>query len=79
MITTDNRIEDKKPLKIILPPTDILEIVLCVKDVDYITRDLAVSGLQQDRSPDQVLQKQQGHRKAYSEMSLLLFTLEFLP
>ncbi|GJZ04030.1 hypothetical protein Tco_0537305 [Tanacetum coccineum] len=32
-----------------------------------------VSGLQQDRSPDQVLQKQQGHKKAYLEISLLLF------
>ncbi|GJW29995.1 reverse transcriptase domain-containing protein [Tanacetum coccineum] len=37
MITTDNRIEDKKPSRFILPPTDILETVLCVKDAPYIT------------------------------------------
>ncbi|GJZ76507.1 hypothetical protein Tco_0641179 [Tanacetum coccineum] len=32
MITTDSRIEDKKPSRFILPPMDILETVLCVKD-----------------------------------------------
>ncbi|GJZ43116.1 hypothetical protein Tco_0590371 [Tanacetum coccineum] len=37
MITTDSRIEDKKPLRFILPPTDILEIILYVKDAPYIT------------------------------------------
>ncbi|GKA26546.1 hypothetical protein Tco_0712655 [Tanacetum coccineum] len=37
MITTDSRIEDKKPSRFILPPTDILETVLCVKDAPYIT------------------------------------------
>ncbi|GKA09459.1 hypothetical protein Tco_0688790 [Tanacetum coccineum] len=76
MITTTSRIEDKKPLKLILPPMDMLETFHCVRDVDYITRDLAVqvSGLQQERSTNQVLirQKQQGHKKAYLEMSLLL-------
>ncbi|GKE46844.1 hypothetical protein Tco_1478102 [Tanacetum coccineum] len=45
MITTDNRIEDKKPSELILPPMDILETFPCVKDVDYITRDLAVSSV----------------------------------
>ncbi|GJT13197.1 hypothetical protein Tco_0860239 [Tanacetum coccineum] len=47
MITTDSRIEDKKPLELILPPMDmdILETFPCVKDVDYITRDLAVSSV----------------------------------
>ncbi|GJX21965.1 hypothetical protein Tco_0226410 [Tanacetum coccineum] len=49
---------------------------LC-KDVDYIHSGTCsvkcrVSGLQQDRSPDQVLQKQQGHKKAYLEMSFYL-------
>ncbi|GKB51556.1 hypothetical protein Tco_0902309 [Tanacetum coccineum] len=39
------RIEDKKPSELILPPMDILEIILCVKDVDYITHDLAVSSV----------------------------------
>ncbi|GJU09197.1 hypothetical protein Tco_1125627 [Tanacetum coccineum] len=33
----DSRIEDKKPSRFILPPTDILETVLCVKDAPYIT------------------------------------------
>ncbi|GJW61497.1 hypothetical protein Tco_0666268 [Tanacetum coccineum] len=37
MITTDSRIEDKKPSELILPPMDILETFPCVKDVDYIT------------------------------------------
>ncbi|GKE27996.1 hypothetical protein Tco_1443380 [Tanacetum coccineum] len=37
MITTDSRIKDKKPSRFILPPTDILENVLCVKDAPYIT------------------------------------------
>ncbi|GJU54723.1 hypothetical protein Tco_1228437 [Tanacetum coccineum] len=37
MITTNSRIEDKKPSKLILPPMDILEIVPCVKDAPYIT------------------------------------------
>ncbi|GJT86174.1 hypothetical protein Tco_1067891 [Tanacetum coccineum] len=32
-----NRIEDKKPSGLILPPTGILEIVLCVKGAPYIT------------------------------------------
>ncbi|GKD47607.1 hypothetical protein Tco_1276583, partial [Tanacetum coccineum] len=45
MITTDSRIEDKKPSELILPPMDILETFPCVKDVDYITRDLAVSSV----------------------------------
>ncbi|GKF37952.1 hypothetical protein Tco_0114710 [Tanacetum coccineum] len=35
--STDSRIEDKKPSRFILPPTDILEIVLYVKDAPYIT------------------------------------------
>ncbi|GJT51194.1 hypothetical protein Tco_0977351 [Tanacetum coccineum] len=45
MITTNSRIEDKKPSELILPPMDILETFPCVKDVDYITRDLAVSSV----------------------------------
>ncbi|GJR95896.1 retrovirus-related pol polyprotein from transposon TNT 1-94 [Tanacetum coccineum] len=45
MITTDIRIQEKKPLELILPPMDILETFPCVKDVDYITRDLAVSSV----------------------------------
>ncbi|GJR15709.1 reverse transcriptase domain-containing protein [Tanacetum coccineum] len=75
MITIDSRIEDKKPSELILPPMDMLETFLCVRDITTNHTDLAmcqVSGLQQDRSPDQVLQKQQGHKKAYLEMSLLL-------
>ncbi|GJX09343.1 hypothetical protein Tco_0199202 [Tanacetum coccineum] len=45
MIATDSRIEDKKPSELILPPMDILETFPCVKDVDYITWDLAVSSV----------------------------------
>ncbi|GJX04454.1 hypothetical protein Tco_0190370 [Tanacetum coccineum] len=45
MITTNSRIEDKKPSELILPPMNILETFPCVKDVDYITRDLAVSSV----------------------------------
>ncbi|GJX19310.1 hypothetical protein Tco_0221987 [Tanacetum coccineum] len=45
MITIDNRIENKKPSKLILPPIDMLETFPYVKDVDYITRDLAVSSV----------------------------------
>ncbi|GKB72717.1 hypothetical protein Tco_0934129 [Tanacetum coccineum] len=48
MITTDSRIEDKKPSELILPPMDILETFPCVKDVDYITRDLAVSSVRKN-------------------------------
>ncbi|GJR18853.1 hypothetical protein Tco_0967380 [Tanacetum coccineum] len=50
MNTTNRRIEDKKPSELILPPMDILETFPCVKDVDYITRDLAVSSVRSLRS-----------------------------
>ncbi|GKF82511.1 hypothetical protein Tco_0244167 [Tanacetum coccineum] len=43
MITTNNSIKDKKPSRLMLLPMGILETFPCVKDVDYITRDLAVS------------------------------------
>ncbi|GJU39808.1 hypothetical protein Tco_1192765 [Tanacetum coccineum] len=43
MITTTSRIEDKKPSELILPPTDILDIVICVKDAPYITYVLVPS------------------------------------
>ncbi|GJR29331.1 hypothetical protein Tco_1105563 [Tanacetum coccineum] len=36
-INISQRIEDKKPSEVILPPMDILEIILCVKDAPYIT------------------------------------------
>ncbi|GKE98491.1 hypothetical protein Tco_0021842, partial [Tanacetum coccineum] len=45
MITIDSRIEDKKPSELILPPMDMLETFPCVRDVDYITRDLVVSSV----------------------------------
>ncbi|GJY63189.1 hypothetical protein Tco_0464649 [Tanacetum coccineum] len=48
MITTTSRIEDKKPSKLILPPMDMLETFPCVRDVDYITRDLAVSSVRDE-------------------------------
>ncbi|GJT10590.1 hypothetical protein Tco_0857632 [Tanacetum coccineum] len=45
MITIDNRIKDKKPSELILPPLDMLETFPYVRHVDYITRDLAVSSV----------------------------------
>ncbi|GJX96849.1 hypothetical protein Tco_0352647 [Tanacetum coccineum] len=48
MITTTSRIEDKKPSKLILPPMDMLETFPYVRDVDYITRDLAVLSVRSD-------------------------------
>ncbi|GJW51484.1 hypothetical protein Tco_0092835 [Tanacetum coccineum] len=45
MITTNNSIKDKKPSRLMLLPMGILETFPCVKDVDYITRDLAVSSV----------------------------------
>ncbi|GJZ23818.1 hypothetical protein Tco_0561277 [Tanacetum coccineum] len=40
MITPNNSIKDKKPSRLMLLPMGILETFPCVKDVDYITRDL---------------------------------------
>ncbi|GJZ03658.1 hypothetical protein Tco_0536933 [Tanacetum coccineum] len=45
IITIDSRIEDKKPSELILPPMDMLETFSYVRDVDSITRDLAVSSV----------------------------------
>ncbi|GJW18513.1 putative reverse transcriptase domain-containing protein [Tanacetum coccineum] len=49
MITNNNRVEGKKPSGLVLPPQlktkGILETFLCVKDVPYITQDLALSGV----------------------------------
>ncbi|GJR98989.1 hypothetical protein Tco_0271163 [Tanacetum coccineum] len=42
---SQSRIEDKKPSELILPPMDMLETFPYVRDVDYITRDLAVSSV----------------------------------
>ncbi|GJW81626.1 hypothetical protein Tco_0145601 [Tanacetum coccineum] len=48
MITTTSRTGSKKPSGLILPPIGILETFPCVKDVDYITRDLAVSSVRKN-------------------------------
>ncbi|GKG42551.1 hypothetical protein Tco_0476849 [Tanacetum coccineum] len=45
MITTNSKIKDKKPLELILPPMDILETLPYVKDVYYITWDIAMSSV----------------------------------
>ncbi|GJV47223.1 reverse transcriptase domain-containing protein [Tanacetum coccineum] len=49
MITNNNRVEGKKPSGLVLSPKlktkGILETFLCVKDVPYITQDLALSGV----------------------------------
>nr|GEV00650.1 reverse transcriptase domain-containing protein [Tanacetum cinerariifolium] len=42
IITTSNRIGSKKPLRLMLPPMGILEIVPYAKDAPYITYDLAL-------------------------------------
>ncbi|GKF40477.1 hypothetical protein Tco_0120538 [Tanacetum coccineum] len=44
-ITIDNIIEDKKPSELILPPMDMLETFPYVRDVYYVTRDLAMSSV----------------------------------
>ncbi|GJY93724.1 hypothetical protein Tco_0509506 [Tanacetum coccineum] len=41
-------IKDKKPSRLMLLPMGILETFPCVKDVDYITRDLAVSSVRKN-------------------------------
>ncbi|GKE09138.1 hypothetical protein Tco_1412689 [Tanacetum coccineum] len=48
MITTNNSIKDKKPSRLMLLPMGILETFPCVIDVDYITRDLAVSSVRKN-------------------------------
>ncbi|GJZ32803.1 hypothetical protein Tco_0578239 [Tanacetum coccineum] len=49
MITTNSRIEDKKPSGLMLPPqlkiVGILGTFPCVKDAPYITQDLALSSV----------------------------------
>ncbi|GJS76149.1 hypothetical protein Tco_0726030 [Tanacetum coccineum] len=49
MITTNNRIEGKKPSGLMLPPQlktiGMLETFSCVKDAPYITQDLALSSV----------------------------------
>ncbi|GKB58185.1 hypothetical protein Tco_0914371 [Tanacetum coccineum] len=46
MITTDSRIEDKKPSRFILPPTDILEISR--KDIMRISAQKKTTGPQEN-------------------------------
>ncbi|GJT02611.1 reverse transcriptase domain-containing protein [Tanacetum coccineum] len=45
MITTNSRIEGKKPSGLMLPPMGILEIIPCVKGAPCITQDLALSSV----------------------------------
>ncbi|GJT00631.1 hypothetical protein Tco_0821800 [Tanacetum coccineum] len=54
MITTNNSIKDKKPSRLMLLPMGILETFPCVKDVDYITRDLAVSSVRIMSTPEYI-------------------------
>ncbi|GKE40326.1 hypothetical protein Tco_1463731 [Tanacetum coccineum] len=49
MITTNNSIKDTKPSRLMLLPMGILETFPCVKDVDCITWDLAVSSVSAQR------------------------------
>ncbi|GKA21933.1 hypothetical protein Tco_0707895 [Tanacetum coccineum] len=52
MITTNNRIEDKKPSGLMLPPQlktiGILGTFPCVKDSPCITQDLALSSVRHE-------------------------------
>ncbi|GKA19085.1 reverse transcriptase domain-containing protein [Tanacetum coccineum] len=50
---SQSRIEDKKPSELILPPMDMLETFPYVRDVDYITRDLAVSSVSNEKKSDE--------------------------
>ncbi|GKF42531.1 hypothetical protein Tco_0125873, partial [Tanacetum coccineum] len=49
MITTNNRIEGKKPSGLMLLPQlriiGMMETILCVRNAIYITQDLALSGV----------------------------------
>ncbi|GKC50711.1 hypothetical protein Tco_1073456, partial [Tanacetum coccineum] len=49
MITINNRIEDKKPSRLMLPPqlkiVGMLETFPCIKDAPCITQDLALSSV----------------------------------
>ncbi|GJV47530.1 putative reverse transcriptase domain-containing protein [Tanacetum coccineum] len=59
MITNNNRVKGKKPSGLVLPPPlktkGLLETFLCVKDVPYITHDLALSGVRLATSFDVVI------------------------
>ncbi|GJR51681.1 hypothetical protein Tco_1402202 [Tanacetum coccineum] len=60
MITTNNNIKDKKPSRLMLLPIGILETFPCVKDVDYITWDLAVSSnIMQISAQKQIIRPQE--------------------
>ncbi|GJZ46244.1 hypothetical protein Tco_0593840 [Tanacetum coccineum] len=59
MITTNSRIEDKKPTGLMLPPQmeikGMLETVTCVRNVPYIIQDLALSSVRLATSFDIVI------------------------
>ncbi|GKG38497.1 hypothetical protein Tco_0460209, partial [Tanacetum coccineum] len=67
MITTNNRIEGKKPSGLMLPPQlktiGMLEAFPCVKDVPCITQDFALSSVRLATrwSSDQELQEQRAN------------------
>ncbi|GKB39356.1 hypothetical protein Tco_0884298 [Tanacetum coccineum] len=80
MITTSSRTGSKKPSGLILPPMGILETFPCVKDVDYITRDLAVSSVRKDIMRTNARKQTTGlQAKLTLEPSCFLFTLGVLP
>ncbi|GJQ98708.1 putative reverse transcriptase domain-containing protein [Tanacetum coccineum] len=67
MITTNNRIEDKKPSGLMLPPqlkiVGMLETFPCVKDAPCITQDLALSSVR--LATRKYIIKISAHRRAY--------------
>ncbi|GKC79141.1 hypothetical protein Tco_1129915 [Tanacetum coccineum] len=69
-MNTINRIEGKKPSRLMLPPMGILKIDLFMKGAPYITWDLALSSVRlaiRERAlcKSMLKIKQQGHRGAY--------------
>ncbi|GJT86207.1 hypothetical protein Tco_1067924 [Tanacetum coccineum] len=80
MIYHPSRIEDRT-FKTYSATMDKAGNLLSVRDVDYISRDLAgvkVSGLQQDRSPDKFCKKNRGIQESIlrDELATLETTLE---
>nr|GEZ05144.1 putative reverse transcriptase domain-containing protein [Tanacetum cinerariifolium] len=69
MINKNNRIEGKKPPGLMLPPQlktkGILETFLCVKDVPYITQDLALSSVRFETRSHCPKSNNSAHGRAY--------------
>ncbi|GJT02455.1 reverse transcriptase domain-containing protein [Tanacetum coccineum] len=74
-------IKDKKPSRLMLLPMGILETFPCVKDVDYIIRDLAVSSVRKNimqiSTQKQIIRPQESiHRDELAFVHFRIPTLE---